>query len=574
MRPIPDHPPTHPAPNGAEAAALALRRAGVEAVFLAERSEQTREFELAIESVARLRTTRLSGEAAAVHAADGYARYTGRAAAVVFGPGASFARAVPALATALADGVPVVCLCVETPPGFVGAAACTEWDVLGLSMPATKWAVRAGQVDEIEAQVCRAVGVATAGRKGPVMLAVAPEVLAAAAPIAWQPQDACREPGSQGQAPRKQLERVLKMMEGSKRPLLYCGTGVIRSGPAACAALRELVSLSRIPCVLSWGALAALPAHDPQRLGLLGPYGDAVANAAMRQTDLVIALGARFEESLPQPQLGSSVTRHVVHLDIDPVSINKVVRADVPVVGDCGVVLERLVELMAETGGDGSRLDGWWAQLADIRAACETVADQPEGRITRSVLVQALRECITPEVVVSLDASRHTNWIAVHLPLAKPGQWLASGPCSEMPGQAVMAAVGAFAAATAPSKPLLCITDERSLLATASELPALAASGWPFKLVCVNTEPGGIDARALAEACRWSAARADDPAKLSQALQDLVASPGPALLQIEMGRRLPRKLRPESSGLRGLGVLDEPLRPAEAPVSVPAPARR
>lgn len=571
MKPIPGHLTTHPAHSGAEAAALALRRAGIEAVFLAQRSELTRELEQAVESVARLQSTRLSGEAAAVHAAGGYARRTGRAAAVVLGPGASFARAVPALATALLDCVPIVCLCIETPQAFVGPGASTEWDVMGLSMPATKWAGWASQAGEIGSQVCRAAAVAMAGRKGPTVLAAAPEVLAAAAPAEWEPQDGHHDRGPQGQVPRKQLDRVLKLIEGVRRPLLYCGGGVVRSGPAACAALQSLANLSRIPCVLTWGALDALPADDRHRLGLVGPYGDAVANAAMRHADLVIALGARFNENLPAPALLGSATRHVVHVDIDPVSINRVVRADVPIVGDCGAVLERLVELASETGLDGSHLGGWWAQLADIRTACETVADQPEGRITRSVLAQALGTCVTSEVVVSLDASRHTNWLAAHLRFSRPGQWLATGPSSEMPGQAVMAAVGALVAATAPLNPLLCLTDERSLLALAGELPVLAAAGWPLKLVCVNTEPGGIDTRALAEACRWSAARADDPAMLPQALQDLMASPGPALLQIEMGRRLPRKLRPESPRLP-LSLLDDAQRPAEAPV--PAPARR
>lgn len=574
MRPIPGHLPTHPAHSGADAAALALRHAGIEAVFLAERSEPTRGLEQAAESAGGLRSTRLSGEAAAVHAASGYARRTGRAAAVVLGPGASFARAVPALATALLDCVPIVCVCVDTPQAFVGPGACTEWDVMGLSMPATKWAGRALHAGEIESRLRRAAAIAMAGRRGPVVLAVTPEALAEAAPAQREPQDGHAEPGPAGQAPRKQLERILKLVEGSRRPLLYCGSGVVRSGPAACAALQSLANLTRIPCVLTWGALDALPTDDRHRLGLLGPFGDAVANAAMRHADLVIVLGARFEESLPAPAVVGTTTRHVVHVDIDPVSINRVVRADVPVVGDCGAVLERLVELASEAGIDGSRLDGWWAQLADVRAASETVADQPEGRITRSVLAQALGS-IASEVVISMDASRHTNWLAAHLRFLRPGQWLATGPSSEMPGQAVMAAVGALAAAKAPLDPLLCLTDERSLLALAGELPALAATGWPLKLVCVNTEPGGIDTRALAEACRWSAARADDPATLPQALLALMASPGPALLQIEMGRRLPRKLRPESPGLR-LGLFGDTERVAEGfvPVPVPAPARR
>ena len=172
MRPIPGHLPTHPAHSGADAAALALRHAGIEAVFLAERSEPTRGLEQAAESSGGLRSTRLSGEAAAVHAASGYARRTGRAAAVVLGPGASFARAVPALATALLDCVPIVCVCVDTPQAFVGPGACTEWDVMGLSMPATKWAARALHAGEIESRLRRAAAHAKGRPRGPGGVAV------------------------------------------------------------------------------------------------------------------------------------------------------------------------------------------------------------------------------------------------------------------------------------------------------------------------------------------------------------------------------------------------------------------
>lgn len=530
MQPPPQN-PAHPVETtGAHALLSALRSSGIDTVYVGGRGEGTCIVADALGTAAGLRLVRLASAQSAAHAAEGHMRTSGRLAALLVASGADLHAAIAGLASAHADSIGLLALCVHDD-------ATDEAQVLGQSQAVTKWSGRAEHAAEIGALVRRGIGIARNARMGPVLLELPHDVLR-------QPDDgrsprACRISrrqdfvgGSAAQAPQRQLERVVKLIAESRRPLVYAGGGVVRSGAEACAALAELLRAAQLPCALTLTGLAALPARHPHRLGLLGPWGSAAANAAMRQADLVIAFGARFDAHSFPREGADAGDRRVIHVDIDPVNIHRVVRADVPVVGDCGEVLSRLAAMLSADPPDPARLDGWWSQLAEIRSVSELVAEASGGAITPPVLMQALRQHLAGgEAVVTLDLGRHTSWMPAHLGFEHAGQWVCSAGAAPA-GHGLAAAVGA--AVARPRTPVVCITDAVSLLAAAQELPRIAAAGWPIKLLCIGGDAGEPDAQAIAQACGWSVKRVEQGARLPEALRRCVASDGPQMLLVGM----------------------------------------
>lgn len=538
MEPNPQTPRCPPDGAAAHAMLLALRLAGVDTVFLGADSPVARMVEAIAPAHGGLCIVRMATEPSAAHAADGHARVTGRAAAVVIGSGEAMARAVPGLMAAQADSVPLVCVCVEDLGHAALADLHGEPDVSSLALPVSKWSGRIDHAGEVSALTRRAVGIAMNGRRGVVVLGVPLQVLSGGeVPGLDRERRLSRRQEFVGaghaQAPRRQLERIVNLIGESSRPLVLCGGGVVRSGAQACEALDAFLRANRIPCALALTALDALPSQHPHRLGLLGQSGSAAANAAMRQADLVIAFGTRFDASSYPPSLAEVRQRRVIHVDVDPVNIHRVVRADVPVVGDCGEVLSRLNELMSETPPDADRLDAWWTQLAEWKSVSEPVPEKAAGPVTPALLVHLLRERVAlQDTVLAMDMSSDTQWLVAHMAFSRPGRWLVSA-ASAMPGYALPAAAGACVAA--PRSRVLCITDPSSLLAAACELPTVAARGWPVKLVCVADARNTVDVVALAQACGWTARRVGDGAQLDDALRTFMVSERPELLFVSLG---------------------------------------
>src|SRR5438132_4485608 len=304
-------------------------------------------------------------EGGAVHAAEGYARSTGRVGVVLVTSGPGATNAVTGLTDALMDSVPIVCLTGQVPTHLIGNDAFQEADTTGITRPCTKHNYLVKDVGELARMLHEAFYVARSGRPGPVVVDLPKDILFAPGPYS--------EPGEGGhKSYRPQLRpdparigEAVEMIRAAKRPLFYGGGGLVNSGPEACARFAELVRLTDAPCTLTLMALGAFPAADPHFLGMVGMHGTYEANMAMHDCDLMIAVGSRFDDRVTGRLNAFSPGSKKIHIDIDPSSINKNVRVDLPLIGDCGKVLGALIAAWrkAAARADGGARKAWWGQI-------------------------------------------------------------------------------------------------------------------------------------------------------------------------------------------------------------------
>jgi acetolactate synthase I/II/III large subunit len=561
----------------------------------------------ALSTRAGVRVVRLSQERAAVHAAEGFAKATGQMAAVLVSGGPGVAAAVAGLMSSMADSVPVLCIAGQVESALIGTDAFRECDTLGITRSVTKWSRRIGVAHEAADIVDRAVQVARNGRCGPVLLEMPVDVqrmqvpvrrLATAAALATSPAatGAAVAPGIHpraGQVPRMPPERRLvhsvSQIRAARRPLLYAGGGVIRSGAAASEALAAFAQVADLPCVLTMAALGALPSTDRHCLGCLGEQGSAAANLALRHADLVICIGTRLDErSWPRDE---NLPGTLIHVDIDPTSINKISPAATPLVGDCGEVLEGLGQhwlqnpafRAAPEDGAAGRLDAWWQMIDDWRHEAALAEVPPRPPIADQVL-RALREPLASlDAVVTVDDGLAQLAGARHLQHRGPGRWLVSAGVG-MPGFALPAAIGVLAAQ--PLRPVVCLSDANALLPTLHELQSVYDHGWPLKLIvfpppladlrrssaaCAASPSVMIqrpDIAAVARAFGWRIHRLKSAAAIERAVAECLASDEPYLLQVDLS--LADALRVEPAG----GSTTEPVvEPTVEPTVEPVHAR-
>ena len=312
----------------------------------------------------RLRHVLVRHEQAAVHAAEGYARSPGKLGVVVVTSGPGVSNTITGLLDAMSDSIPVLCISGQVSTALIGTDAFQECDALGLSRTVTKWNTQLRRVDDIAATVRKAVAVATQGRPGPVLLDFPKDIqLAASAPQpARQPERVNVRP-LRG-VPRAKLVEAVDLIRRAKRPVFYGGGGLINAGPAACAAFTQLVRRTGAPCTLTLMGLGAFPASDRQFLGMLGMHGTLEANLAMHHADLVVCIGARFDDRVTAKLADFCPEAKKIHVDVDACSINKLVRVDVPIVGDCAQGVPDLVDVLGDAPLDPQRLDAWWETIA------------------------------------------------------------------------------------------------------------------------------------------------------------------------------------------------------------------
>jgi len=524
---------------------------------------------------AGVRVVRLSQERAAVHAAEGYAKATGQMAAVLVSGGSGVAAAVAGLMSSMADSVPVLCLAGQVDSALIGTDAFRECDALGITRSVTKWSRRIDAAYDAPDIVDRAVQVARNGRCGPVLLEVPIDVQRTQVPVRRPASGsaaamAARSGSRAGQVPRlppdRRLVHSVAQIRAARRPVLYAGGGVIRSGAAASEALAEFAQVADLPCVLTMSALGALPSTDRRCLGCLGEQGSPVANLALRHADLVICVGTRLDErSWPR---GESLPGALIHVDIDPTSINKVCPAATPLVGDCAEVLKGLGQhwlqdpafrVAADDGASG-RLQAWWQTIDGWRhAAAPADAPQPRVPIADQVL-RALREPLASlDAVVTVDDGLAQGAGARHLQHRFPGRWLVSAGVG-MPGFALPAAVGVLAAQ--PRRPVVCLSDANALLPTLHELQSVYDHGWPLKLIvfpppvadlrrsaaaCAASPSVMIqrpDIAAVARAFGWRIHRLKSAAAIERAVAECLASDEPYLLQVDLSLADPLRFEP------------------------------
>ena len=431
-------------------------------------------------------------EQGAVHAAEGYARSTGKPGVVLVTSGPGATNAVSGLTDALMDSIPLVVITGQVPTHLIGTDAFQECDTVGITRPCTKdnWLVR--DIKDLSRVLHEAFQIATTGRPGPVVVDIPKDV---------QFQKGVYLPPSNVQhrsyRPRTEPEpaailQAVEMMAVAKRPIFYTGGGIINSGPAASAALRELVDLTGFPITSTLMGLGAFPASRPEWLGMLGMHGTWEANHAMHDCDLMICLGARFDDRVTGRVNAFSPGSKKIHLDIDPSQINKVVRADLAIVGDAGRAIGELVQVWKakKKQADQGALKAWWAQIDAWRGRKSLAFKNSDTLIKPQYAVDRLYELTKGrEVYITTEVGQHQMWAAQRFKFEQPNHWMTSGGLGTM-GYGLPAAVGVQTAH--PDALVIDIAGEASVQMTMQEMSTAVQYELPIKIFILNNEYMGM----------------------------------------------------------------------------------
>jgi len=432
-------------------------------------------------------------EGGAVHAAEGYARSTGKVGVVLVTSGPGATNAVTGLTDALMDSVPIVCITGQVPTHLIGNDAFQECDTTGITRPCTKHNYLVKDVDDLARVVHEAFHVARSGRPGPVVIDLPKDVAMALG--SYVPPGKVKhksyKPKLKGDL--NAIKQAVSLMADAKKPVFYCGGGIINSGPQASQLLTQLVRLTGYPCTLTLMGLGAFPASDPQFLGMLGMHGTYEANHAMHDCDVMVCVGARFDDRITGLLSKFSPHSKKIHIDIDPSSINKNVRIDVPIVGDVAHVLEDMIKVWksSQAKPDQKALKSWWKQIDEWRAK-DCLKFTQKGKVIKpQYAIQRLYEATKglDDVYITTEVGQHQMWAAQFYGFEKPNHWLTSGGLGTM-GYGLPAAMGVQIAH--PDALVVDIAGEASILMNIQEMSTIAQYRLPVKVFILNNQYMGM----------------------------------------------------------------------------------
>ncbi|WP_025860635.1 biosynthetic-type acetolactate synthase large subunit [Acetobacter papayae] len=436
-------------------------------------------------------------EQAAVHAAEAYARSTGKVGVVLVTSGPGATNAVTGLLDAMMDSIPLVCLSGQVPTALIGNDAFQEADTTGITRPVTKYNYLVRRPEDLAPAVHEAFAIARSGRPGPVLVDLPKNITVGDAPYVSAQDISPRTAKVQIQPERESVIRAVAAMKAAKRPLFYTGGGVINAGPQASEALRRLVDVTGFPITSTLMGLGAFPGTDKRFLGMLGMHGTYEANLATHGCDVLIALGSRFDDRVTGRVNAFSPGSFKIHVDIDPSQINKIVRVDEGIVGDVGAVIDMMIEEWERTPAATHEADlaAWWAQIEGWRAidclrftqdGADDAVIKPQQAISR--IYELARET-GRDTYVSTEVGQHQMWAAQFFRFDNPNRWLTSGGLGTM-GYGLPAAVGAQIAH--PDALVMDIAGEASTLMNIQELGTIAQYRLPVKIFIINNHYMGM----------------------------------------------------------------------------------
>ncbi len=482
--------------SGAEVLLQALKEQGVEVIFGYPGGAVLPIYDALFRQNA-IRHILVRHEQGAVHAAEGYARSTGRVGVVLVTSGPGATNAVTGLVDALMDSIPVVCLTGQVPTHLIGNDAFQEADTTGITRPATKHNYLVKRGEDLARVVHEAFYVARSGRPGPVVIDLPKDIVIGRAPYAPPDAGEHRSYRPRTEPDPARIAESVAILKRARRPVIYTGGGVINAGPGAAALLIEFVRMTGFPCTSTLMGLGAYPASDPQFLGMLGMHGTYEANLAMHGADAMLALGARFDDRVTGRLDAFSPGSTKIHADIDPSSINKNVAVDVAVVGDAARVLAALIAAWKADSGapDRRALAEWWRQIDGWRATdCLSFRqDHARGAVIKPQhAVRRLYEITREqgrETFITTEVGQHQMWAAQHFRFEQPNRWMTSGGLGTM-GYGLPAATGVQVAH--PDALVIDIAGEASVLMNIQEMGTLAQYRLPVKVFILNNEYMGM----------------------------------------------------------------------------------
>jgi len=493
-------------------------------------------------------------EAGGGHAAEGYAKATGKVgvAFATSGPGAT--NLITPMCDAMMDSVPVVFITGQVRTDLLGTDGFQEADTIGITMPVVKHSFMIQQPQELPRAIHEAFHIARTGRPGPVLVDIPMDL--SRAEIDYEPVSDVRLPGYQPKVEgnQKQIRQAAKALASAQRPVIYAGGGIVNAG--ASEELREFALCDRFPVTCTLMGLGAFPAPHAQWLGMLGMHGTRAANYAMDEADLICAVGARFDDRITGKLSEFAPRAKFIHIDVDPAEISKNVPAHIPIVGDAKHVLAKLIVEYRAIGADPGRLEAWWSRIEGWRAKHPLGWEEStDSEIKPQYMVRALYEATGGEAIVTSDVGQHQMWAAQYYDFPEPRRWINSGGLGTM-GFGLPAAMGA--AVGRPEALVCCIAGDGSVQMNAQELATCAQNNIPIKVFIMNNGYLGMvrqwqelfwdgkyshvdmgefpDFVKLAEAYGVTGVRLSDKTTLVEDFRRAIAIDGPVLVDVRVTR--------------------------------------